>query len=99
LIRDRYVKHFPLAIIVARSLIPGSVHIVPVLFVKNVSDRPILVSWENSRDPNQLRIARISPDNTLGIDLRWRFAQPRIIWKVDRKIAVRITKRDLDYMI
>jgi hypothetical protein len=57
LIRDRYVKHFPLAIIVARPLMHGSINIQPFLFVKNVSDRPILVSWENPRDQNQLRIA------------------------------------------
>jgi hypothetical protein len=49
LIWDRYVKHVPMAIIVARPLIDGSQQIVPFLFLKNASDRPILVSWDNDR--------------------------------------------------
>jgi hypothetical protein len=105
------------------------------LLIKNVSDRPILVSWEKG-DANKLRIARsqsvrgvvetmvgteivvalgpeikvvlplfkpgnydrIAPDDILEIDLHWRFAQPRI-WKRDRTIHVRISKRDFDYMV
>jgi len=35
------------AIIVALPLIDGSQQIVPFLFLKNASDRPILVSWDN----------------------------------------------------
>jgi hypothetical protein len=57
LVRDRYIKHFPLAIIVGRPLMPGSRNIEPYLYVKNVSDRPILVLWENN-DPTQLRIGK-----------------------------------------
>jgi len=49
LIWDRYVKHVPVAIIVARPLVDGSQQIVPFLFLKNASDRPILVSWDNDR--------------------------------------------------
>lgn len=49
LISDRYVKHRPIAIIVPRPLMPGSQRIEPFLFLKNASDRPILVSWDNDR--------------------------------------------------
>ncbi|WP_159011357.1 hypothetical protein [Bradyrhizobium sp. S69] len=56
LIWDRYVKHRPMAIIVARPLMDGSVQIVPFLFFKNASDRPILVSWDNDR--TKLRVGK-----------------------------------------
>ena len=136
LVWDRYIKHFPVAIIVPRPVMPGSRNIVHCLRVRNFSDRPILVLWENISDTTRLRIGRdqsvrgilesmferetviaigpeaeiflplfrpsnydeIDPDNVLQIDLRWRFAQPRI-WKADRKISVWIRKRDLDYMV
>jgi hypothetical protein len=57
LVWDRYVKHFPLAIIVPRPIVPYSQNIEPFLFLKNLSDRPILISWANS-DPARLRIAK-----------------------------------------
>jgi hypothetical protein len=57
LIWDRYVKHRPITIIVARPLIDGSQQIVPFLFLKNASDRPILVSWDNG-DRSKLLVAR-----------------------------------------
>jgi hypothetical protein len=135
LIWDRYFKDFPVAIIVARPLMPGSAQIVPSLLLKNVSDRPVLVSW-NRGDPTQLRIAKadsghevalstfkgetmvslgpaseayfavlrprgydeINPENPLEIELRWKFAQPRI-WKVERRVLVWIRKRDFDSML
>jgi hypothetical protein len=135
LVWDRYTKHFPVAIIVPRPLIPGSQQIVHRLYIKNVSDRPILVNWEHG-DANQLRIAKdesldgifnsqlrgqtvisldagaeallpilkpgnydqIDPDNSLQVDLRWRFAQP-LIWKPDRRASVWIKKRDFDSMV
>jgi hypothetical protein len=61
LVRDRFVKHFPLAIFVARPLMPGSQNVVPFLFIKNVSDRPILVTSERG-GPSEFTIAR---DQTL----------------------------------
>jgi hypothetical protein len=64
LVRDRYVKHFPLAIIVARPVMPGSRNIVPSLYVKNVSDRPILILWSNE-DATQLRIGRDQSEHGL----------------------------------
>jgi hypothetical protein len=57
LIWDRYAKHFPVAIIVARPLSHGSSQIVPFLLVKNVSDRPILITW-NAGDSSRLRLAK-----------------------------------------
>ncbi|UQD69335.1 hypothetical protein JEY40_25320 [Bradyrhizobium japonicum] len=57
LLWDRYVKHFPVAVIVARPLMPGSRQIVPFLHVKNSSDRPILVSWKDG-DRSKMRVAR-----------------------------------------
>jgi hypothetical protein len=56
LIWDRYSKHFPVAILVARPLIDGSQQIVPLLLIKNASDRPILISWDNG-DRTKLRVA------------------------------------------
>jgi hypothetical protein len=64
LLRDRWVKHFPVAIIVARPLVDGSQHIEAFLLVKNVSDRPILISWDN-RDRTKLRLAK--DQSTRGI--------------------------------
>jgi hypothetical protein len=137
LVWDRYIKHFPVAIIVARPLIPGGANLQHFLCLKNVSDRPILVIWNNSDGSStQLRLGtaqtkegilgalaehetrialgpdekvflpilkpssfpRIDPDNMLEIDLRWRFAQPRV-WRTDRPIRVSIRKRDWEYMI
>lgn len=43
LLWDRCIKHFPVAIIVARPLMEGSVQIVPFVYLRNVSDRPLLV--------------------------------------------------------
>ena len=57
LLWDRYSKHFPVAIIVAQPIIPGSVNISHRLYLKNVSDRPILISWEHG-GMNQLRVAK-----------------------------------------
>jgi hypothetical protein len=57
LVWDRYVKHFPTAIIVARPLVEGSQHISQFLLVKNISDRPILISW-NDGETRSLRLAR-----------------------------------------
>jgi hypothetical protein len=57
LLWDRYSKHFPVAIIVAQPIIPGSVNIAHRLYLKNVSDRPILISWEHG-GMNQLRVAK-----------------------------------------
>jgi hypothetical protein len=57
LLWDRFSKHFPVAIIVAQPLVEGSQHISPFLLIKNVSDRPILISWGN-RDRTKLRVAK-----------------------------------------
>jgi hypothetical protein len=135
LVWDRYTKHFPIAILVARPLSHGSSQIVPFLLVKNVSDRPILIAWD-AGDSSRLRLAKdqsaraimrgiiddetvislgpesetllvvfkpsryeeIDAENSLEIDLRWKFAQPRI-WKAERRIKVWIRKRDLDGML
>jgi hypothetical protein len=134
LIWDRYVKHVPVAIIVARPLIDGSQQIVPFLFLKNASDRPILVSWDNDR--TKLRVGKdqsshailrslvddqtvvslgpeaetflpvfkrntydaIDPDNVMELQLRWRFAQPRI-WVAERRLRISVRKRDFEEMI
>ncbi|WP_316159795.1 hypothetical protein [Bradyrhizobium sp. SZCCHNRI20481] len=133
LVWDRYVKHFPVAIIVARPLVAGSHNIVHCLVIKNVSDRPVLLIWRNEVDAHQLRMGKsqsaivesmfeeetivavgpeaqvilpliqppnyeeIDPENCIWINLRWRFAQPRI-WLFDRKLKIWIRKRDWDYM-
>jgi hypothetical protein len=57
LVWDRYVKHFPVAIILARPFIDGSQQIVPFLLIKNVGDRPILISWDNG-DRSKLCVAK-----------------------------------------
>jgi hypothetical protein len=57
LLWDRYYKHFPVAIIVARPLTSASVNIVHRLSLQNVSDRPVLITWEHS-DRAQLRVAK-----------------------------------------
>jgi hypothetical protein len=57
LIYDRFTKHYPVAFIEARPLIEGSQNIVPFLFLKNVSERPILLSWTDG-DAAKLRIGR-----------------------------------------
>lgn len=135
LLWDRYVKHFPVAIIVARPLMEGSVQIVPFVYLRNVSDRPLLASWKDG-NRNGLRIAKaqtaegvvqtlfdgettvalgphggaylplflprekeaIEPENMMEVEIKWRFAQPRI-WRVDRSITVAIRKRDLENLI
>jgi hypothetical protein len=57
LLWDRFTKHYPVALIVARPLVDGSRNIVLFLAVKNVSDRPILFSW-NAGDSTKLRLAK-----------------------------------------
>jgi hypothetical protein len=134
LIWDRYVKHFPVAIIVARPLIPHSQQISPFVYLRNVSDRPILISWKDGIEG--LRVAKaqtaegvvrtlfegettislgpqaeaylplflprdrdeIDPDNMMELELKWRFAQPRV-WRVDRRLPVTIRKSDLEKLI
>src|SRR5436190_16240467 len=58
LIWDRFIKNRPVALIVARPLVPESRRILHFLYVKNVSDRPILVSWQNRSEKNRLRIGK-----------------------------------------
>jgi hypothetical protein len=57
LVADRFTKHYPVAIIVARPLTEGSATIVPSLLLKNLSERPILLSWADG-NYTQLRIAK-----------------------------------------
>ncbi|OPY95757.1 hypothetical protein A5906_07250 [Bradyrhizobium sacchari] len=57
LLWDRYVKHVPVAVVVARPLMAGSRQIAPFLHLKNPSDRPILVSWNNG-DYRKMRVAK-----------------------------------------
>jgi hypothetical protein len=57
LVIDRFTEHYPVAIIVARPLMEGSANIVPSLLLKNLSDRPILLSWADGNS-TQLRIAK-----------------------------------------
>jgi hypothetical protein len=114
LLWDRYYKHFPIAIIVARPVMPGSVNVNHRLLLKNVSDRPILITWEHG-DRTQLRVAKddsihgvvrsqLRGETVVALDagdevfLRWRFAQPRV-WKPDRTIPISIRKRDFDAMV
>ena len=49
LVYDRLTKHYPVAFIEARPLMEGSKRIEPFLYLKNVSERPILVSWPEGR--------------------------------------------------
>lgn len=58
LIWDRFTKHYPVAIIEARPLMEGSRNIVPFLLLKNVSERPILLSWTDGKKTGELRIAK-----------------------------------------
>jgi hypothetical protein len=135
LIWDRYVKHVPVAIVVARPLIVGSQQIAPFLLIRNASDRPVLIYWDNG-DWTKLRVAKdqtirgiveslvdgqsvvslgpegeaylpvlkpsayddIHPDNAMALQLRWRFAQPRI-WVADRRLCISVRKRDFEEMI
>ncbi|WP_461193611.1 hypothetical protein [Bradyrhizobium sp. UFLA06-06] len=60
---DRYTKHYPAAIMVARPLIEGSVNITHFLLLKNYSERPIIISWQH--EANHLRLAK--DDSTLSI--------------------------------
>jgi hypothetical protein len=57
LIYDRFTKHYPVAVIEARPLIEGGANIGHFLFLKNVSDRPILLSWTDGQT-DRLKIAR-----------------------------------------
>jgi hypothetical protein len=57
LVYDRFTKHYPVAFIEGRPLMEGSKNIVPFLFLKNVSERPILLSWTDG-NACQIRIAR-----------------------------------------
>jgi hypothetical protein len=57
LIYDRFTKHYPVAFIETRPLMEGSQNIVPFLFLKNVSARPILLSWPDG-EIGKLRIAK-----------------------------------------
>ncbi|MCK1519530.1 MULTISPECIES: hypothetical protein [unclassified Bradyrhizobium] len=57
LILEKFTKHYPVAFIEARPLIDGSRNIVPFLYLKNVSERPILISWPDG-DLSRFRVAR-----------------------------------------
>jgi hypothetical protein len=57
LIYDRFTKHYPVAFIEARPLIEGGAHIASFLVLKNVSERPILVSWTDGQ-ADQLIVAK-----------------------------------------
>jgi len=57
LLWDRYIKHFPVAVIVATPFMEGSKNIVPILLIRNVSDRPILLSWKDGK-LDQLRVGK-----------------------------------------
>jgi hypothetical protein len=57
LLWDRYTKHFPVALIVPRPIMPGSRNISHFLYVKNASDRPVLIFWELD-DSTRLRVAK-----------------------------------------
>ena len=57
LVYDRFTKHYPEAFIEARPLIEGGANIASFLYLKNVSERPILVSWDNGQS-DRLIIAR-----------------------------------------
>ena len=109
--------------------------IVPFVYLRNVSDRPLLASWKDgNRDGLQIAKAQtaegvvrkllngettvslgphgeaylplflprdkevIEPENMMEMEIKWRFAQPRI-WRVDRSITVGIRKRDLEKFI
>jgi hypothetical protein len=52
---DRYWKHIPQAIVVARPLMEGSRNLVARLAIKNLAARPILIGWEHS--PDRMRVA------------------------------------------
>ncbi|WP_050420301.1 hypothetical protein [Bradyrhizobium tropiciagri] len=56
LVADRYFKHYPTAIMVAGPLIEGSSNITHFLWLKNYSERPIIVSWQH--ESNHLHLAK-----------------------------------------
>jgi hypothetical protein len=58
LVWDRFTKHYPQAIIVARPLSEGSAQIVSFLMLKNLSDRPILVRCNPDDHRPGLRIMK-----------------------------------------
>jgi hypothetical protein len=112
-----------------------SMQIVPFVYLRNVSDRPLLASWKDG-NRDGLRIAKaqtaervvrtlfngettvslgphgeaylplflprdkeaIEPENMMEMEIKWRFAQPRI-WRVDRSVSVAIRKSDLEKLI
>ena len=57
LIYDRFTKHYPMAFIEARPLVEGGNHIASFLVLKNVSQRPISVSWTDGQS-DQLIVAK-----------------------------------------
>jgi hypothetical protein len=75
LVWDRYTKHFPVAIIVPRPLSAGSRNIAHWLYVKNASDRPILIAWEYGNS-NELRIAK--SNSVHGVVQSMRYGETRI---------------------
>ncbi|MGM4870656.1 hypothetical protein AB7645_05445 [Bradyrhizobium sp. 956_D2_N1_5] len=59
LIRDRFTKHYPVAIMFARPIMENSRNIVHFLSVKNYSARPVIVTWE-FENHNHLGLAKDS---------------------------------------
>ncbi|MGJ5082725.1 hypothetical protein [Bradyrhizobium sp. HKCCYLS3013] len=57
LIYDRATKHYPVAFIEARPVMEGSANIESFLVLKNVSERPILISWTDGQS-DKLIVAR-----------------------------------------
>jgi hypothetical protein len=62
---DRFFRHSPTAIVIARPLIPGGKVNGTYLQVTNRSDRPILVSWKSGVRDGQFGVA--AGDSTLQI--------------------------------
>lgn len=56
LVRDRIYKQYPVAIFEARPLLKHSQNIAHFLWIKNYSDRPIIISWPHVSD--QLGLAK-----------------------------------------
>ncbi|MGN6284767.1 MAG: hypothetical protein ACTHM2_06435 [Afipia sp.] len=61
---DRFWQRTPSAIVLAQPVMAGSKTLRPVLAIRNVADRPIIVSWRNGPDTG-FRLAK--DDSVRGI--------------------------------
>ena len=61
---DRFWQRTPSAIVLAQPVMAGSKNLTPILAIRNVADRPIIVSWRHGPDTG-FRLAK--DDSVKGI--------------------------------